>query len=192
MSTMNNDNLFRQALQRQNDRAAGMKMPDDMEQRVMKSLKPQATKRRWLYPLSAFAIAASALLLILLNIEKQKPEQQTPVIAEVVTEPQNNIAEETPQATAPTEVTEQKQPAMAHAEKPKPTRRQRPAVRKKTIVESPAEEAAPMETPAEEPFPEDRLLDTNNPYLVAATQLQDVRARGERLDREVAMLMNRQ
>ena len=43
---MNNDNrlseaknLFRQALQRQNDRAAGMKMPDDMEQRVMKSLQ---------------------------------------------------------------------------------------------------------------------------------------------------------
>ena len=45
---MNNDNrlrlseaknLFRQALQRQNDRAAGMKMPDDMEQRVMGSLQ---------------------------------------------------------------------------------------------------------------------------------------------------------
>ena len=45
---MNNDNrlrlseaknLFRQALQRQNDRAAGMKMPDDMEQRVMGSLR---------------------------------------------------------------------------------------------------------------------------------------------------------
>ena len=198
---MNNDNrlrlseaknLFRQALQRQNDRAAGMKMPDDMEQRVMGSLKPQATKRRWLYPLSTIAVAASVLLLILLNIGKQKPDQQPPVVAEVMTEPQNNIAEETPQATTPTEVTEQKQPAMAHAEKPKPTRRQRPAVRKKTIVESPAEEAAPMETPAEEPFPEDRLLDTNNPYLVAAAQLQDVRERGERLDREVAMLMNRQ
>jgi len=196
---MNNDNrlrlsetknLFRQALQRQNDRAAGMKMPDDMEQRVMKSLKPQATKRRWLYPLSTIAVAASVLLLILLNVRTQQAEQP-PVITEVVTEPQNNIAEETPQATAPTEVTEQKQPAMAHAEKPKPTRRQRPAVRKKTIVESPAEEAAPMETPAEEPFPEDRLLDTNNPYLVAAAQLQDVRTRGKRLDREVAMLMNR-
>ena len=187
---MNDDKLFRQALQRQNDRAAGFKMPDDMEQRVMKSIKPKATKRRWLYPLSALAIAASVLLLIIFNIEKPQPEQ-SPFIAEVVTEPQNNIAEETPQATAPTEVTEQKQPAMAHAEKPKPTRRQRPAVRKKTIVESPAEEAAPMETPAEEPFPEDRLLDTNNPYLVAAAQLQDVRARGERLDREVAMLMNR-
>ena len=100
---MNNDNrlrlseaknLFRQALQRQNDRAAGMKMPDDMEQRVMKSLKPQATKRRWLYPLSTIAVAASVLLLILLNIEKQKPEQQTPVIAEVVTEPQPIIPDE--------------------------------------------------------------------------------------------------
>ena len=45
---MNNDNrlrlseaknLFRQALQRQNDRAAGFKMPDNMEQRVMGSLQ---------------------------------------------------------------------------------------------------------------------------------------------------------
>lgn len=187
---MNNDKLFRQALQRQNDRAAGMKMPDDMEQRVMKSIKTKATKRRWLYPLSTIAVAASVLLLILLNVRTQQAEQP-PVIAEVVTEPQNNIAEETPQATAPTEVTEQKQPAMAHAEKPKPTRIQRPVVREEITAESPAEEAAPMETPAEEPFPEDRLLDTNNPYLVAAAQLQDVRARGERLDREVAMLMNR-
>ena len=179
---MNNDKLFRQALQRQNDRAAGMKMPDDMEQRVMKSLKPQATKRRWLYPLSTIAVAASVLLLIMLNTGKQQPKQH-PVITEVVTEPQ---------ATAPTEVTGQKQPAMAHAEKPKPRRRQKPAVRKETTIETPAEEAVPVEMPAEDVFPEDRLLDTNNPYLIAAAQLQDVRACGERLDREVAMLMNRQ
>lgn len=188
---MNDDKLFRQALQRQNDRAAGFKMPDDMEQRVMKNLKPQATKRRWLYPLSAFAIAASVLLLIIFNIEKPQSEQP-PVITEVVTEPQNNIAEETPQATAPTIVTEQKQPAMAQAERPKLTRRQKPTVRKETIAEPPAEEAVSMETPAEGAFPEDRLLDMNNPYLIAAAQLQDVRERGERLDREVAMLMNRQ
>ena len=31
---MKHDELFRQALQRQNDRAARMKMPDHMEQRV--------------------------------------------------------------------------------------------------------------------------------------------------------------
>ena len=99
---MNNDNLFRQALQRQNDRAAGMKMPDDMEQRVMRSLKPQATKRRWLYPLSAIAVAASVLLLILLNIGKQKPEQQTPVVAEVVMEPQPIIPDEPVEHANPT------------------------------------------------------------------------------------------
>ena len=108
---MNNDNrlrlseaknLFRQALQRQNDRATGMKMPDDMEQRVMKSLKPQATKRRWLYPLSAIAVAASVLLLILLNIGKQKPDQQTPVVAEVVTVPQPIIPDEPVEHANPT------------------------------------------------------------------------------------------
>lgn len=102
MSTMNNNKLFRQALQRQNDQAAGMKMPDDMEQRVMKSIKPQATKRRWLYPLSTIAVAASVLLLILLNIEKQKSEQQTPVIAEVVTEPQPIIPDEPVEHANPT------------------------------------------------------------------------------------------
>jgi hypothetical protein len=126
----------------------------------------------------------------MLNIGKQKPEQQPPVIAEIVTEPQDST-EET-HATAPTVVTEQKQPAMAQAEKPKLTRRQKPAVRKETTIETPAEEAVPVEMPAEDVFPEDRLLDTNNPYLIAAAQLQDVRERGERLDREVAMLMNRQ
>ena len=99
---MNNDNLFRQALQRQNERAAGMKMPDDMEQRVMKSLKPQATKRRWLYPLSTIAVAASVLLLILLNIGKQKPDQQPPVVAEVMTEPQPIIPDEPVEHANPT------------------------------------------------------------------------------------------
>ena len=210
---MNDDNLFRQALQRQNDRAAGMKMPDDMEQRVMGSLltlsnsktlsnsplkgeKPREVSVKEASPLrgglvgsgrrlvfGCIAVAACVLLLIMLNVGKQEPDGQKPSIAEVVTEPQ---------ATAPTEVTEQKQPAMTHAEKPKPTRRQRPAVRKENTVEPSAEEAVPMEMPAEEPFPEERPHDMNNPYLVAAAQLQDVRKRGERLDREVAMLMNRQ
>ena len=125
----------------------------------------------------------------MLNVRTQQAEQP-PVIAEIVTEPQDST-EET-HATAPTVVTEQKQPAMAQAEKPKLTRRQKPTVRKETIAEPPAEEAVPMETPTEGAFPEDRLLDMNNPYLIAAAQLQDVRERGERLDREVAMLMNRQ
>lgn len=63
---MNNEQLFRQALQRQNDRAARLKMPDDMEQRVMRRVKPRKTIRRWLYPISIAAAAASVLLLLTL------------------------------------------------------------------------------------------------------------------------------
>ena len=61
---MNNDQLFRQALQRQNDRASEMKMPDDMEQRVMKRIKSKSKSSRWLYAASISAIAAGLLLLI--------------------------------------------------------------------------------------------------------------------------------
>jgi hypothetical protein len=180
---MNNDNLFRQALQRQNDRAAGMKMPDDMEQRVMKSLKPQATKRRWLYPLSAIAVAASVLLLILLNIGKQKSEQQTPVVAEVVTEPQD-IAEET-QATIPTEAIEQ--PVVAQTEKPQPAKKRR-KVHKPAQEEPAHQEAEPAQV---EPEQENEYLPQQpDLYLLAIADAQDIRSRGERLYQEVAQLMN--
>ena len=187
---MNNDNrlreaknLFRQALQRQNDRAAGMKMPDDMEQRVMKSIKTQATKRRWLYPLSALAIAACALLLILLNIEKQKPEQQTPVIAEVVTEPQDST-EET-KATIPTEAIEQ--PVVAQAEKPQPAKKRR-KVHKPIFEEPVPQEAEPAQV---EPERENEYLPQQpDLYLMAIADAQDIRSRGERLYQEVAQMMN--
>ena len=76
---MNNEQLFRQALQRQNDRAARLKMPDDMEQRVMRRVKPWKTIRRWLYPISIAAAAASVLLLLTLqyNNKVESPIQQS-------------------------------------------------------------------------------------------------------------------
>lgn len=129
---MNNDNrlrlseaknLFRQALQRQNDRAAGMKMPDDMEQRVMGSLTPKqgstivnpSPRRGEPSPLpprrspllwrgiggGCIAVAASVLLLILLNVRTQQAEQP-PVIAEIVTEPQPIIPDEPVEHANPT------------------------------------------------------------------------------------------
>lgn len=76
---MNNEQLFRQALQRQNDRAARLKMPDDMEQRVMRRVKPRKTIRRWLYPISIAAAAASVLLLLTLqyNNKAESPIQHS-------------------------------------------------------------------------------------------------------------------
>ncbi len=79
---MSNDQLFRQALQRQNDRAAGMKMPDDMEQRVMERIKPKPTaRRRWLYPALVGTVAASIALLLMLHHFHLEPKEQ-PIVAQ--------------------------------------------------------------------------------------------------------------
>ena len=81
---MNNEELFRQALQRQNDQAAKMKMPDDMEQRVVKRLKSKPKSSRWLYAASISAIAAGLLVLIgfSLFMKEGKPEREEPVVAQ--------------------------------------------------------------------------------------------------------------
>jgi len=74
---MNNEQLFRQALQRQNERAARLKMPDDMEQRVMQRIKPRKTIRHWLYPISLVAAAASVLLLLTLHYSEEPTSEET-------------------------------------------------------------------------------------------------------------------
>ena len=81
---MNNEELFHQALQRQNDQAAKMKMPDDMEQRVVKRLKSKSKSSRWLYAASISAIAAGLLVLIgfSLFMKEGKPEREEPVVAQ--------------------------------------------------------------------------------------------------------------
>lgn len=202
---MNNDNrlslseaknLFSQALQRQNDRAAGMKMPDDMEQRVMGSLTPNPSPRRGepsplplrRSPLlwrgiggGCIAVAASVLLLILLNVRTQQAEQP-PVIAEIVTEPQDST-EET-HATIPTEAIEQ--PVVAQAEKPQPAKKRR-KVHKPILEEPVPQEAEPAHV---EPEQENEYLPQQpDLYHLAIADAQDIRSRGERLYQEVAQLM---
>ena len=98
---MNNDKqLFRQALQRQNERAAGMKMPEDMEQRVMRGLSPRPLQEERKLKRKSFSlswrgvgsalIAASILLFLVFRFnsnDEVQPEQQ-PVLAETI-EPNN-------------------------------------------------------------------------------------------------------
>lgn len=211
---MNNDNrlrlseaknLFRQALQRQNDRAAGFKMPDDMEQRVMGSLTPKqgstivnpSPRRGEPSPLplrrspllwrgiggGCIAVAASVLLLILLNVRTQQAEQP-PVIAEIVTELQDST-EET-HATIPTEAIEQ--PVVAQAEKPQPAKKRR-KVHKPALEEPVPQEAEPAQV---EPEQENEYLPQQpDLYLLAIADAQDIRSRGERLYQEVAQMMNK-
>ena len=81
---MNNEELLRQALQRQNDRTSKMKMPDDMEQRVMKRIKSKSRSPRWLNAASIIAIAAGLLVLIgfSLFMKEDKSEREEPVVAQ--------------------------------------------------------------------------------------------------------------
>ena len=77
---MNNDKeLFRQALLRQNERAARMKMPDDMEQRVMQHLEAHKEKPKQnvlLVTLRAIASTA-AVILIGLFLHVYEPVKKT-------------------------------------------------------------------------------------------------------------------
>ena len=81
---MNNDKLFRQALQRQNDRASEMKMPEDMERRVMKRIKSKSKSSRWLYSAFISAIAAGILILIgfSLFMKDGQTERKKPIMAQ--------------------------------------------------------------------------------------------------------------
>ena len=56
-----NDELMKQALRRQQQRADELKMPDDMEQRVKRRLARRRSRRRWW--LTAAAAVAAALVL---------------------------------------------------------------------------------------------------------------------------------
>ena len=91
---MKHDELFRQALQRQNDRAAGMKMPRDMEQRVMQRIEPKSTPRHWLYAASIGAIAASILLLLALHYKGWDIEKNAAPVTVGQAEQTNGMAKD--------------------------------------------------------------------------------------------------
>jgi hypothetical protein len=81
---MNNDDIFRQALLRQNNRASDMKMPNDMEQRVVKRIKSKSNATRRLYFISVSAIAVSVLILIgfSLSVNDGEAEMQEPIMVQ--------------------------------------------------------------------------------------------------------------
>ena len=129
---MNNDkDLFRQALQRQNERAARLKMPDDMEQRVMQRIRSKKANRRWLY--SAIAAVAASILLILVFRFGQEPVEEQPVVAETI---EQSIPQPVPQPI----VEEKKEKMMAEVTPtPQPVRKHREAVMKQSTPVEPAQ-----------------------------------------------------
>ena len=117
---MNNDQLFRQALQRQNDRASEMKMPDDMEQRVMKRIKTKSKSSRWLYATSISAIAAGLLLLIgfALFMKEGQTERNETIVAQHKEQRDSMVKVEEKEPKPPIE---EELPVVARSEKVKQT-----------------------------------------------------------------------
>lgn len=182
---MNNDkDLFRQALQRQNERAATMKMPDDMEQRVMHRIRSKKVNRRWLYTIIA-TVAASILLILVFRFSQEPVEEQS-FVAET-------IEKSIPQPV-PLPVIEEKNEEVLAEVQPmtKPVKKQRKAVGKQSAeaepvptAAEPAEEILPAEVLeayaiAVEPMPE--------AYADIEAEMRDIRSRGERVEAMVAGL----
>lgn len=88
---MNKDiELFRHALQRQNERAARMQIPDDMEQRVMERIRSKNSIRRWLYLTSIAAVAAGVLLLLSLHYNNSNVKSTEALMVTRQTQPRDN------------------------------------------------------------------------------------------------------
>lgn len=140
--------------------------------------KNKPTRRLRLWPLTAAACVVGfvAIFLVPPRVANVEPVEQ-PVVAQQVDKQEEPVVKEEPAETI-TEVAV-----------PKKTRRapkRKPVVQQEPIEESLLAEAEPiMEEVEPECYPTE-----SNPYLLAATQMQDIRSRGERFFREVAQIMN--
>ena len=193
-------------------------LPSDFMERMHQAQEKENKRRilrRWLYPISIGAVAASLLLLFFFNhsgdqpterplVAKQKTEATQPNNVKEATQP-NNVKEE-PQQTVEdtqtaTEVVRQnatvehveKAQVVQHkpVKKAKKRNRTMPQVQQAeqyvALTVGQSQEASPA---ADEPFMAPVHYASPDPYLTMASQVQDIRTRGERLHKEVALLMD--
>ena len=184
-------------------------LPSDFMERMHQAQEKENKRRilrRWLYPISIGAVAASLLLLLLFNHVGDQPKEQ-PLVAKQKTEATQpiNVKEEPQQAVedtqTATEVVRQnatvehieKAQVAQHkpAKKAKKRNRTMPQVQQAeqyvALTEGQSQEASPA---ADEPFMAPVHYASPDPYLTMASQVQDIRTRGERLHKEVALLMD--
>lgn len=163
-------------------------MPDDLNARVLRRMKQsdEKPKRRiWLY--TASAVAASVLLLLLFRFVQDTPEApvaatRQPVQTEVK-RPQEALAQPITEVVkeAPSAPPQRKSPV-------RKARRSRPIEEEDTLPEQ-----------TEEPDMESEFVDpmliysqmTGDPVIANVEHVRDIRARGERLQQEVELVLNR-
>ena len=118
---MNNlllDNALRSVVKRRAEEAERVRLSEDFTDRLMASIEKQKTpskhKRLWPYAASLLAIAASVLLILVLQYNNKVEPEQQPVLAQQTEQHDSTIIEEVKEPT-PTSV--QETPVLAQAEK---------------------------------------------------------------------------
>ena len=164
--------------------------PDELTDSIMTHLpdvgatKEKAHGKRWIYIVSAIAVAASLLLLMVFHQGRELTEQ-SPVMVE-------QMAKQDEPQPSPVEVCREKKEVAMVVETVVPqktTKKHRKAHRKHRSTTEPVVEE--VEQTVEKVKPKPSLHPAvEDPYLMMARQAQDIRSRGERLHEEVAMLMD--
>ena len=90
-----NDELMKQALRRQQQRADELKMPDDMEQRVKRRLARRSSSRRRWWLTAAAAVAAALVLTFWSGGHDEADPQRVAVAAPPVERPQQAAVPDT-------------------------------------------------------------------------------------------------
>lgn len=179
------DNVHDRALQAAMQRRAAQVPPlaDDFAERVIVKMNARRQRvRRYRIVATITSIAAAILIAFLLWPESHEAPIKQPVVTET-------IEQNTQQSKSSEPIIEEKKEA---PQKPsEPAQKSHQANKPHKVSQEPllAQAEPATEAPARN-YSEETAFNSSNPYLIVTAQLQDLRSRGERLDREVAMMMH--
>lgn len=187
------DKLLQDAMRRRAERVPSLS--DDFAESVMAKMKVRRQSSRRTIFLWAGSVAAALLVGFFLFLNR--PEEQPVVAQKAEVQTEQEVPAEKPTKAEPENI----QCQVAQHPVPSPSTSSAKSVNSACLVEQPGvpcpDEA--QETPLEEvqlaaeteaeDCPTDDIADMPDQLLVAAAQIRDIRSRGERLDREIALLM---
>lgn len=187
------DKLLQDAMQRRAERVPSLS--DDFAESVMAKMKVRRQSSRRTIFLWAGSVAAALLVGFFLFLNR--PEEQPVVAQKAEVQTEQEVPAEKPIKAEPENI----QCQVAQHPVPSPSTSTVKSVNSACLVEQPdvpcPDEA--QETPLEEvqlaaeteaeDCPTDDIADMPDQLLMAAAQIRDIRSRGERLDREIALLM---
>lgn len=187
------DKLLQDAMQRRAERVPSLS--DDFAESVMAKMKVRRQSSRRTIFLWAGSVAAALLVGFFLFVNR--PEEQPVVAQKAEVQTEQKVPAEKPIKAEPENI----QCQVAQHPVPSPSTSTVKSVNSACLVEQPdvpcPDEA--QETPLEEvqlaaeteaeDCPTDDISDMPDQLLMVAAQIRDIRSRGERLDREIALLM---